>query len=274
MTMHPTDTTACDRLRIVIGAFVDGEADEVEASDVRTHLRTCASCRALAHDLSTINQFSSALSEERAPEHLWPGIAARLEQADATDPARRARPVWRMAAIACAVLITTFVIVVSMLPNRDVVQASVEDFITYRAKGWTVDLAARDGRTVTEWAQARVPFAVPPVTDRIGVFEVGGVRLCWLLERRLLGVTYETGDDRAVLYVMEAGGLSLPQPDRVIGGNRHVAVAQHKGHGVAVWTENDLVFVLVAAEPVFDRILELAAQSMPKHVRIAAQHPG
>jgi hypothetical protein len=161
-----------------------------------------------------------------------------------------------------------------MLPSRDVVQASVEDFITYRAKGWTVDLAAHDGRTVAEWAQARVPFAVPAVRDRIGIFEVGGVRLCWLLERRLVGVTYATGEDRAVLYVMEAGGLSLPQPNRVLGGNRHVAVEQHKGHGVAVWTESDLVFVLVAAEAVFDRILESAAQSMPKHVRLPVQHPG
>lgn len=274
MTMQPTDASVCDKLRIVIGAYVDGEADEVEASDVRMHLRTCASCRALAHDLSTINQLSSALVEERAPEHLWTRIAARLEQTDATEPARRSRTIWRMAALACAVLIATFVIVVTMLPSRDVVRASVEDFITYRAKGWTVDLAAHDGRTVTEWAQARVRFAMPPVRDQIGVFAVGGVRLCWLLERRLIGVTYATGDDRAVLYVMEAGGLSLPQPDRVLGGNRHVAVAQHKGHGVAVWTENDLVFVLVAAEPVFDRILELAAQSMPRHVRLAVQHSG
>lgn len=273
MTRQPTDTTACDNLRMVIGAFVDGEADEAEADDVRAHLRTCASCRALAHDLSTINQFSSALSEERAPEHLWSDIAARLEQADATQLTRRVRPGWRIAAIACAVLIAAFAIVMQMLPSRDVAQASVEDFITYRAKGWTVDLAARDGRAVAEWAQARVPFAVPPVRDRMGVFEVGGVRLCWLLERRLLGVTYATGDDRAVLYVMEADGLSLPLPDRLLGGNRRVAVAQHKGHGAAVWTENDLVFVLVAGEPVFDRILELAAQSMSRHVRIAVQHP-
>ncbi len=140
----------------------------------------------------------------------------------------------------------------------NVVTAAVNDFMIYRARGWTVDHAAGDSRSVTRWAQARVSFAVPELQDRYGAFEVGGVRLCWLLNRRLLGFTYASGEDRAALYVMEAQGLALPTPDRKLPNGKSASVHRVKGHGVAVWTESDLVFILVAADGVFARVLRVA----------------
>lgn len=86
-------------------------------------------------------------------------------------------------------------------------------------------------------------------------FDVGGIRLCWLLNRRLIGLTYARGNDRAVLYIMESHGLPLPEPDRALSTGVRAAVQHAKGHGVAVWSERDLVFVLVAAESAFGRFL-------------------
>jgi len=149
----------------------------------------------------------------------------------------------------------------ALLSDRpSVVDASVDDFITYRARGWTVDYATRDARSLAAWAQARVGFAVPEIKKRFGAFEVGGVRLCWLLNRRLVGLTYANGEDRAVVYLMEAQGLALPAADRTLPDGARASVHHRNGHGVAVWTDSDLVFVLVAAEKDFSRALERTGQ--------------
>lgn len=159
-----------------------------------------------------------------------------------------------MAASGAAVVATGLVAV--WPSSTPIVSAPLNDFITYRAKGWTLDHAAPDARALAAWAQARVSFAVPELKERLGPFEAGGIRLCWLLNRRLLGVTYAKGEDRAVLYLMEAQGLAVPAADAVLSDGTRASVQYMKGHGVAVWSRNDLVFVLVAAEKDFTRFLQ------------------
>ncbi len=274
---YPQQDRPCRLWQPRIEGFIDGELSPSDADLVREHLRTCAVCRAEAQVLAELSQRMRGLATEVAPASLWERIDAGLE-----EPARHSdlppaasnssRPLSRRSALALAA--SAAVVVASgayfALPNgNSVVTASVNDFITYRARGWTVDLAARDANALSAWAQARVSFAVPALKERFGTFEIGGVRLCWLLNRRLLGLTYASGEDRAVVYVMEAQGLILPTADQSLPDGRRAAVQHVKGHGVAVWSENDLVFVLVAGEKDFSRALQVAGRRADSGGRVS-----
>jgi anti-sigma factor RsiW len=240
----------------VLSSFVDGECPVSDADSIREHLRVCPVCREEVRALTALNQSLLALGREVAPPGLEARVSTRLDAArTAPRPAQNmtSRRAWLGGGIAAAAVSAILLAVPAF--RHDVVSASVNDFITYRDTGWTVDLAARDGATLAAWAQSRVSFAVPEPKSTLSGLEVGGIRLCWLLNRRLIGLTYARGNDRAVLYIMEAQGLSLPPMDQPLSTGTRAAVRHVKGHGVAVWAERDLVFVLVAAEPAFDRLV-------------------
>lgn len=269
------DSHKTQAFQMDLEAYADGECDEAEARRIREHIATCSTCLATAVATTDLNAALRPRPDECAPAALWPQIAGRLDMVDrgATVPTdgtsvgtKRARaPGGRLRLVASGlaaglVLLAAFGAWHVLMPSRDMIAPIVQDFITYRDRGWTVDLEARDSRSVAAWAQTRVSFAVPDLKERIGSHEIGGVRLCWLLERRLIGVTYLSGQSRAVLYVLDGEGLTLPKPDYHLANHRPVAVRHLKGHGVAVWTENDLVFVLVAADYDFARVLSVASQ--------------
>lgn len=255
MTGEPNNATACiDGERL--NAFVDGEASPDDAAHVRDHMRSCAGCLAEVRKLTTLNQGLHALSGEAAPIGLWQSIADRI---DASEPPGVPGPLLDRrtviaASIAAAAIAVSAVII---LPRQQsVATALVDDFVTYRDRGWTVDLAANDKRTLAAWGQSRVLFAVPELKQSIGDLEIAAIRLCSLLTRRLIGLTYARGEERAVIYIMEAHGLSLPETDRTLPSGARAAVQYVKGHGVAVWSEHDLAFVLVAADRAFARLVK------------------
>lgn len=262
---HPRQDHPCPAWYARLEAFVDGELPREEADAVGAHLRRCPACLAEVQALAEMSQGLRAAASERAPAALWSRIDAAIGTSH-TGELQVGNGRWwmsRRTAITGAAGIACLAAAVAWrsLPGpTSVVTASVNDFITYRARGWTVDHAARDPRRLAEWAQARVTFAVPELKPQVGAFTVDGVRLCWLLERRLLGVTYASGEDRAVVYLMEARGLALPAADRTLPGGTRASVHHVKGHGVAVWTEKDLLFVLVAAGKDFPRVLQGGGQ--------------
>lgn len=272
-TENRHDSHASQAFQMDLAAYADGECDEATARRIREHIATCSTCLASVSATTDLNAALRPLPDERAPVALWPQIAGRLDMVDRglaipTEGIRRARNfggrsgLAAMGIAACLALLAAFGAWHVLQPSRDMIAPIVQDFITYRDRGWTVDHDARDSRSVAAWAQTRVSFAVPDLKERIGNHEIGGVRLCWLLERRLIGVTYLSGQSRAVLYVLDGEGLTLPKPDYHLANHRPVAVRHLKGHGVAVWTENDLVFVLVAAEIDFERVLAVASRPM------------
>jgi len=264
-TQLPTTLDDCGELRGDLAAYADGESDASTAERIRDHLRGCPACLAKVGADASLNQTFRALASEPAPSALWGRIMAGLDEVErrqrrqADRQSRSMRWAVLGGSVASLALVAAVAVWTAIAPSTNVVNASVQDFITYRARGWTVDHAARDGRSLAAWAQARVAFAVPEIKERIGGFEIGGVRLCWLLDRRLLGVTYIQGADHAVVYVMEADGLALPTADRHLAGGIRASIHHYKGHGAAIWTHSDLVFVLVAAEKDFERLLEVAA---------------
>lgn len=94
----------CDDVLAKLGETMDGPADSATAAAVRRHLSGCASCRAVAADLSSIREAARTLGAIAPPPRVWAAVEARVraEAVVATPP----RQQW-LAAAAGFVLIAS-----------------------------------------------------------------------------------------------------------------------------------------------------------------------
>src|SRR5690606_32136763 len=63
-------STDCARIRPALGAYVLGGLEPVEAADVRTHLATCAECRAAYDEIAPLPRLLSMVSAAQAEAGL------------------------------------------------------------------------------------------------------------------------------------------------------------------------------------------------------------
>jgi hypothetical protein len=151
----------CDDAAFLIDDYVDDACDDVTAASVRHHLETCAACRALAEDLSRINQASRMLGPLDPPAHVWAGIEARLQ----TDQAGAPRGGWRhllAAAAGFALLATGLSWLGAQLspPMGDRQLASVEPGSQFQLAEAAYQTAIADLESITAQAEAP-PLAEP-----------------------------------------------------------------------------------------------------------------
>jgi anti-sigma factor RsiW len=71
---------ACERFLNAIHELIDGTLGPIRRAELELHLESCDDCRALVGDLREIGRASESLADTPAPAHVWPQIAARLQQ--------------------------------------------------------------------------------------------------------------------------------------------------------------------------------------------------
>jgi anti-sigma factor RsiW len=81
----------CDEYLNAIGELVDGTLGPIRRAELELHLESCDQCRALADDVLEIARTSRALDATDPPEHVWNGIAGRLQAEGRVQP-----PSWRV----------------------------------------------------------------------------------------------------------------------------------------------------------------------------------
>lgn len=86
----------CEETQRELTAYLDGELGIECGRAVRGHLRSCAHCRAAAHDESVLRDGLRSLPPVEAPAQLWRDICRQLADAEVAD-ARRPR--WWRAAV-------------------------------------------------------------------------------------------------------------------------------------------------------------------------------
>lgn len=69
----------CSIYQPLLSAYVDEAMRADERAAVDEHLRGCAACRALAHDLSSIHLAAGSIEPLTPPAHVWHRIAAAAE---------------------------------------------------------------------------------------------------------------------------------------------------------------------------------------------------
>src|SRR5512142_1846738 len=101
----------CERVRSLLGAYVDGELDLVTALEIEEHLRGCESCRREYRLLMDLHEATRAPSlQYSAPPRLESRIRASLKKSSPRSPTF---PVfsWRSLASASAAVLVLFAIV-------------------------------------------------------------------------------------------------------------------------------------------------------------------
>ena len=88
---------------------------------------------------------------------------------------------------------------------------------------------------------------------------IGG-RLCWLLERRIVSLSYETNDGPVVLYIMNADGIVVPRSNHAANFGAKLSWHRLQRHASLIWRNGKLLYVMVG--PLEVRRLMTIARSL------------
>lgn len=245
--------------------FIDGECSPEEARQIRADLDGDPSLAREVHHLEEVDRLVRGRAlEVRAPESLRDSVAEQFgfeseenEAAPGLSQPRRSKLSSRRALLAgtggliAAGLATVFVVPrlgVLTGSDSDPVRTFFRDFETYLLKDRAIDIAETDIVRLAAWFSARVSFSLPPISSAKADARLVGGRLCWLLERRLASLSYETDDGPLVFYVMNADGIDLPAGRENSDIGEHLSWHRSGGNTSLMWKSDGLLIVMVGTQ--------------------------
>ena len=241
--------------------FVDGDCTPQEAAEIESGI---ARDPDLAHEVERLEHLNRMVRQTAkavdAPEGLRLAAENRFgsnyedtQRSLSSSDGWRRRPNRRalLAGLggALAAGLAAFAIV-PRLGKVDPVETFFQDFETFLLKDRALDVTGTDMVQLAGWFGDRLPFDLPPVSSREGDVKLVGGRLCWLLDRRLASLSYETANGPIVLYIMSAKGIDAPAGrDKPKLGH---SVSWHRATGKAclIWLSEELLFVMVGNQDV------------------------
>lgn len=241
--------------------FVDGNSTPQEAAEIERGIARGPDIAREVERLEHLNRMVRQTAEAvEAPERLRRNIEKRFgtghEDAQrsfsSSDGSRRRlnrRALLAGSGGALAAGLAAFAII-SRLGRIDPVETFFSDYETFLLKDRALDVAATDMVQLAGWFGDRLPFDLPPVSSKRGDVRLVGGRLCWLLDRRLASLSYETPHGPVVLYIMSAKGIDAPTGrDKPELGH---SVSWHRSTGKAclIWSSEELMFVMVGTQDV------------------------
>ena len=94
----------CEEYLSALSAFVDGELNDIERTELLAHLETCEGCRAYLAELTAMHAALDEMEEYDAPEGFADGVLARLHES-AAPKKRTHRAAWLPLAACAAIVI-------------------------------------------------------------------------------------------------------------------------------------------------------------------------
>jgi anti-sigma factor (TIGR02949 family) len=187
-----------------LDAYLDGELEAVDATSVRQHLDTCASCRQLLEHRQALGRLVRRAPYYAAP----PALRRRIEQ---SRPPRRWPAHW--SAWAAAVLLIASLAGSLLLVRRStdtrtpvdtVAEAVVDSHVRALMGEHLFDVRSTDQHTVKPWFLGKLDFS-PPVDDlaRLG-YPLEGGRLDYVAGRPAAALVYRRGQHTLNVFVWPA----------------------------------------------------------------------
>lgn len=241
--------------------FVDGACTPEEAAEIEAGITRDPVLARRVEQLEYLNQtVRQAAVTVDAPERLRQATEARFAplnddaQPSLSSSYGSGRRLNRRALLAgsggaLAAGLAAFAII-PRLGKIDPVETFFRDYETFLLKDRALDVTATDMVQLAGWFGERLPFDLPPVSSSEGDVKLVGGRLCWLLDRRLASLSYDTAHGPVVLYIMSAKGIDAPAGrERPEIGH---TVSWHRSSGKAslIWSSEELLFVMVGAQEV------------------------
>ncbi len=244
----------CEELERSVDAFVDGEFEERERTEVQAHVSVCEPCRRMVEEHT---RFQAALRSrlrcclgEGAPAGRAP---ARLRQRiiEALDHERR--PLWRRPAVLAAAALLLLLLGGLALARQRTTLLESDPFVEEAVRRHVRDLplevtAASSGAdSVAGWFAGKLDFnpALPRFHDP-GVRLVGA-RLSQLRDWPAAYMRYDAPGGRIGVFILDDpdGRFTGAGELRHLGASS-VWIARTRGYRVAVWRQNDMVYSVVS----------------------------
>ncbi|MCZ6760099.1 MAG: anti-sigma factor [Gemmatimonadetes bacterium] len=125
-----------DKWTALLSAYLDGELDDRQRSELEQHLEVCAECEGVLAGLKRVVNRAVALDDRPPARDLWPGIADRIglrSSAQLRSTKRRlwipARPVFsvpQLAAAAVALVVVSAGVTAVLIGGGDIEPQAVE----------------------------------------------------------------------------------------------------------------------------------------------------
>ena len=250
-----------------IESLLDGEHPADEAERLRAEIAADPSLADAYRRMQAVDEIVRASGHEtRASDELRKAVEARYGSSDGaapvqaiTSPAGQRRRISRRFMLAgSGGALAAGIAGAMILPglfgadpaNADPVTTFFHDFETYLVKDRALDVHETEMLRLANWYDGRLPFNLPPVGSRSDDVRLIGGRLCWLMERRLASLCFDSASGPMVLYIMDAKGISVPEGREQSDIGKQVSWHRSKGHGCVMWRSDQLLYVMVGTQDV------------------------
>lgn len=242
----------CDKPKVQLYLYLDGELASSEADEVERHLQTCSVCQheaAMHHRMQTLLQ--TAIPQEEVPERLWLSIRRQLTVGPSifwlsTHWLFRKRFVAGSVTAVALVLMAfmTHVWFSASAPSvvREIVDSQIRSHLM-QASYHTIN--ANLG-AIRRWFDSQVEFSppLPAIPEEDYVFL--GVRLNYFLDRRVAEMGFESGTHTLSFLMFSDKDVSLKSMRPHTIGNRTFYVDTYKGYSTVLWQDGEVLCSLVS----------------------------
>ena len=228
----------CNEIGILVAAYADRELDRLREHAIEKHLRDCAGCAAMHHNVLALRaRLRAELPYFPASPALRARVQATLGAMRAAVPSRP-RPAtdrWRWltggALAGCTATMLAWVLgsaVIDWRTNEDLAVDAVATHVRATLGNHLIEVASTDQHTVKPWLSARLDYS-PPVRDLANEgFALTGGRLDTLERRPIATLVYRYRQHTIDVFVRPESAHAPPSALRTVRGF-HVAHASGSG---------------------------------------------
>jgi anti-sigma factor RsiW len=246
----------CRDVEKFVHAYVDNEFGAEDQIAFCAHLQVCSACRRVVRfEEQFRRRLQECYGDERhpVPEPLRSNISqALLEEERRSRPSRRSLS-WVIAPAAVAMAAA---VVVFLARDTEFSSLAEQAVLTHRQQ-LPMDVRGKSNEEVRAFFRDKLPFAVHP--PRLAGAQLVGARLTDLQGQRAACLTYQLGDQRVSLFVVDPE--SVPSGGRVTRvGQRDVHWRDQRGYNVALYKARGGTYALTSdMEP--NRLVRLISTS-------------
>ena len=235
----------CDRVRILLHGFLDGELDLANSLEIEEHLESCLGCSQVFagqnEQHSLFARYQPALYHP-ASSALRQKVRTSLRKANGIPPTWLALT-WRQGA-AVGLLAILLVVVAGLgvtrlfpSPSNRLAQEVQAAHVRSLMADHLVDIVSTDQHTVKPWFAGRLDFSPPVVDLAANGFRLLGGRLDYLDSRPTAALVYQYNQHIVNLFIWpDAGPVQVVHAETISGYN----LVQWSQYGMAYAAISDL----------------------------------